>query len=304
MELKTDQNTANDLSKIAKNKKDELKNSLNETIKKLVANSKDAHFANSLIDKMLSLKGQLGINPTIVMREYKNVIGEIYYNGVTATIGTDFVVIHYAGTDVVINNNFERSNTIVKSFQALYSLHVSENRDVHENYLYDVLKNSMMYCYFYPSMMISDYDCLIKYDTECTRILNAMTVQEGLNEYDITEDEIAVALNTPYDIDMKLGMIQNIILKPITPYHVHFNNWVEKMKADGWSYGALYDKDSKTSPMIREFNELSPNQINEVRMTYDFAFAMLSKCNVKEVVMDLQEEDGAANENFKIGNGI
>lgn len=46
--------------------KKELNKKLNDVKKKIKANSKDAHFAEALIDEALSLKGQLGIEPTIV----------------------------------------------------------------------------------------------------------------------------------------------------------------------------------------------------------------------------------------------
>lgn len=47
-------------------KKETLENKLKECKEQLKANSKDAHFAENLIDRMLSYKGQLGVEPTLL----------------------------------------------------------------------------------------------------------------------------------------------------------------------------------------------------------------------------------------------
>lgn len=46
--------------------KETLKKNLDDVKKKIKANSKDAHFADTLIDELLSLKGQLSLEPTLV----------------------------------------------------------------------------------------------------------------------------------------------------------------------------------------------------------------------------------------------
>lgn len=46
--------------------KAELKERLDKIVCQIKANSKDAHFANKLVDEALSLKGQLGVEPTMV----------------------------------------------------------------------------------------------------------------------------------------------------------------------------------------------------------------------------------------------
>lgn len=53
--------------------KKELKSQLNEVKAKIKANSKDAHFAESLISDLLSIKGQMMIEPTRVHIEENDV---------------------------------------------------------------------------------------------------------------------------------------------------------------------------------------------------------------------------------------
>ena len=46
--------------------KAELKKQMNEVVAKIKVNSKDAHYADTLIDALLSLKGQIDIEPTLI----------------------------------------------------------------------------------------------------------------------------------------------------------------------------------------------------------------------------------------------
>lgn len=54
--------------------KEQLKKKLEEVKVKIKTNSKDAHFADTLIDEILSIKGQLDVEPTIVHIEEKDVV--------------------------------------------------------------------------------------------------------------------------------------------------------------------------------------------------------------------------------------
>lgn len=56
--------------------KKELKRQIDEVVKKIKSNSKDAHFAKELTDELLSLKGQYDVEPTRVCVEDKDVIKE------------------------------------------------------------------------------------------------------------------------------------------------------------------------------------------------------------------------------------
>lgn len=56
--------------------KKELKKQLNEVVVQIKNNSKDAKFADALVDKLLSLKGQMMIEPTRIHIEEKDVVKE------------------------------------------------------------------------------------------------------------------------------------------------------------------------------------------------------------------------------------
>lgn len=56
--------------------KQELKNKIEEVVNKIKTNSKDAKFADSLIDKLLSLKGQMDVEPMRLCIPEKDVIKE------------------------------------------------------------------------------------------------------------------------------------------------------------------------------------------------------------------------------------
>lgn len=56
--------------------KQELKSKIDEVVNQIKTNSKDAKFADSLIDKLLSLKGQLDVEPMRMYIPEKDVIKE------------------------------------------------------------------------------------------------------------------------------------------------------------------------------------------------------------------------------------
>lgn len=56
--------------------KKELKRQIDEVIKKIKTNSKDAHFADELTDELLSLKGQYDVEPTRLFVKESDVIKE------------------------------------------------------------------------------------------------------------------------------------------------------------------------------------------------------------------------------------
>ena len=56
--------------------KKELKKQLDEVVAQIKNNSKDAKFADALVDKLLSLKGQMMIEPTRIHIEEKDVVKE------------------------------------------------------------------------------------------------------------------------------------------------------------------------------------------------------------------------------------
>lgn len=56
--------------------KEELKKQLDEVVAQIKTNSKDAKFADKLVDKLLSLKGQIDVEPTRIHIPEKGVVKE------------------------------------------------------------------------------------------------------------------------------------------------------------------------------------------------------------------------------------
>lgn len=56
--------------------KEELKKQLEEVVAQIKTNSKDAKFADKLVDKLLSLKGQIDVEPTRIHIPEKDVVKE------------------------------------------------------------------------------------------------------------------------------------------------------------------------------------------------------------------------------------
>lgn len=110
--------------------KEELKKKLNETVSKIKSNSKDAKFADSLIDTLLSIKGQMMIKPTELHIETEEIIYRLPFNDkfgsyeiiqfndgyIFATKGYRIVVRPYAmrGNDEIASSLFMHLKVIIE----------------------------------------------------------------------------------------------------------------------------------------------------------------------------------------------
>lgn len=83
--------------------KKELKKQLDEVVVQIKNNSKDAKFADALVDKLLSLKGQIMIEPTRIHIEEKDVVKE-YDNDAVRFVRCKYCIIFQAkgGLSVVV----------------------------------------------------------------------------------------------------------------------------------------------------------------------------------------------------------
>ena len=83
--------------------KEKLKKQIKEIVLQIKTNSKDAHFADKLVDKLLSLKGQLDVEPTRIHIEEKDVIKEYDFGSTTYTKYKGGIIFHAkSGMDIVI----------------------------------------------------------------------------------------------------------------------------------------------------------------------------------------------------------
>lgn len=143
--------------------KKELNKKLNDVKKKIKANSKDAHFAEVLIDEALSLKGQLGIEPTIVHIPTEDVVktlkGDTFEMSVTKH--GDAIYHVYGGYTLIADGQRMRSlaNTIA---DYIINQDLVKDLDDKEKELYDLDLSATAYVLNIPMIAFSDAD--LKYD--------------------------------------------------------------------------------------------------------------------------------------------
>lgn len=143
--------------------KKELNKKLNDVKKKIKANSKDAHFAEALIDEALSLKGQLGIEPTIVHIPTEDVVktlkGDTFEMSLTKH--GDAIYHVYGGYTLIADGQRMRSlaNTIA---DYIINQDLVKDLDDKEKELYDLDLSATAYVLNIPILAFSDAD--LKYD--------------------------------------------------------------------------------------------------------------------------------------------
>lgn len=94
----------------------ELKKKLEETKSKIKANSKDAHFADALISDLLSIKGQMAHEPTVVHYELKDVEDTVSGNTFEISIMKDGTAIYhvYGGYTIIADTRIKSLNMTIK----------------------------------------------------------------------------------------------------------------------------------------------------------------------------------------------
>lgn len=83
--------------KYLKNKKETIWSDIEQTINQIKTNSKDAKFADKLIDKLMSLRGQYDVEPTRLYVPEKNVIKEYDNDNFRIVKCKDCIIWHHKG---------------------------------------------------------------------------------------------------------------------------------------------------------------------------------------------------------------
>ena len=143
--------------------KETLKKRLDEVKAKIKVNSKDAHFADMLVDELLSLKGQLGIEPTLVHIPTADVVkslkGDTFEMSLTKQ--GDAVYHVYGGYTIVADGARMRSlaNTIA---DYIVNQEFVKDLDEKEREIYDLDLSATAYVLNIPMLAFSDQD--LKFD--------------------------------------------------------------------------------------------------------------------------------------------
>lgn len=88
--------------------KKELKNKINETINLIKTNSKDARFADELIDRLMSLKGQYDVEPMYVGIPMTDVEKEVDFGSFELVKCKGYIIYHiYGGIKKIISSRMK-----------------------------------------------------------------------------------------------------------------------------------------------------------------------------------------------------
>jgi hypothetical protein len=108
--------------------KEELKKDLKEVVAKIKTNSKDQHYADVLIDKLLSIKGQLGIEPTRLYLPMSDIIDSVESKTFRIEIFKSGEAIYHlkGGMDVIVRPNATSLYSYLTHIVALQNGHTEE----------------------------------------------------------------------------------------------------------------------------------------------------------------------------------
>lgn len=192
-------------------KKEELKKKFAEVKNKIVANSKDAHFANKLIVEYNTLAGQILHEPTIVHVPIKDITKE--YNGDTfsMSICKDGTAVYhiYGGLTVVARaNNVNLVGTISEYIDASKR---EMNKDEEEMLELDM--SAFAYIMSLPMFAFGDIEFKYKLAAMIVEYLN--TTYEKTMEAELKDDTIEdTEKNIEFENAMKaLDEIQDALTK-------------------------------------------------------------------------------------------
>lgn len=183
--------------------KKELTKKLNDVKKRIKANSKDVHFAETLIDEVLSLKGQLGIEPTIVHIPTDDVVktlkGDTFEMSLTKH--GDAIYHVYGGYTLIADGQrmLSLANTIA---DYIINQDLVKDLDDKERELYDLDLSATAYVLNIPMFAFSDPD--LKYDLaskvvswirETYEKTMEQPLQEETREQDVAFEDAAKAID-------------------------------------------------------------------------------------------------------------
>lgn len=183
--------------------KKELTKKLNDVKKRIKANSKDVHFAETLIDEVLSLKGQLGIEPTIVHIPTDDVVktlkGDTFEMSLTKH--GDAIYHVYGGYTLIADGQrmLSLANTIA---DYIINQDLVKDLDDKERELYDLDLSATAYVLNIPMFAFSDPD--LKYDLaskivswfrETYEKVMEQPLQEETREQDVAFEDAAKAID-------------------------------------------------------------------------------------------------------------
>jgi hypothetical protein len=169
--------------------KNELKQKLEETKAKIKSNSKDAHFADVLISDLLSIKGQLDHEPTLVHIPlddvYKEFKGTTYEMRITRSGQAIYHV--YGGYTIIADSRMVGINETIQNFVNLDE--PGNEFSDEEKEMIEIDRDVSAWVLSAPMYAFSDIDLKYKIATDIVEWMNEQT-KEILNA-ELPPDDVA-----------------------------------------------------------------------------------------------------------------
>lgn len=166
-----------------------MKQKLEETKAKLKANSKDAHFADALISDLLSIKGQLSHEPTLVHIPLDDIVDSFsgnYFEMATTKDGTSIYKTN-GGYTIIADFRLNALNGAIKNFidahKNIQNLSESESEVV----LLDMDANA--HVLNIPMIAFSDQE--LKFELASMIVKHLVKLQEEANNSDLQDETYA-----------------------------------------------------------------------------------------------------------------
>lgn len=170
--------------------KDELSKSLKEVKAQIKANSKDAHFAESLVDKLLAIKSEMSIEP-IELNVGKRIDG---WKGETFEIvKTDRGCLYheYGGYSIFVT--FDNNTALYRTLcDYVDNRRVYETLEEEEKERYELTLQAVAYCLSVPKFCFTDAEFTFDLASMVVKFLREQYekyIDEPLQEETIKEDK-------------------------------------------------------------------------------------------------------------------
>lgn len=188
----------------------ELKKRLAEVQNRIKANSKDVHFADELSAELLSIKGQLDIEPTLVhipISENAKTLQGDTFEMVSDTMGCAF---HTFGGYTIYAKRNDGNNAfcdVIDDYVA--NAKERDNMTEEEKKSFDSILHAIVYCLNAPMLCCSDAELLFKVATDIVdylvkvqdEALNADLKEETLKENEEFEGAMKAIENIKEQVD-------------------------------------------------------------------------------------------------------
>lgn len=170
--------------------KDELSKSLKEVKAQIKANSKDAHFAETLVDKLLAIKSEMSVEP-IELNVGKRIDG---WKGETFEIvKTDRGCLYheYGGYSIFVT--FDNNTALYRTLcDYVDNRRVYETLDEEEKERYELTLQAVAYCLSVPKFCFTDAEFTFDLASMVVKFLREQYekyIDEPLQEETVKEDK-------------------------------------------------------------------------------------------------------------------